>query len=77
VTGLTTLDERRITFAKTYGIKMRCYWELFDLNPPPLSPLTHKRKREAVPPSYLPPTSPLLPTSPNVAFIPSPEFRSA
>jgi len=34
VIGLITLDERRTTFAKTYGIKMRCYWELFALNPP-------------------------------------------
>jgi hypothetical protein len=25
----TYLGERRTTFAKTYGVKVRCYWELF------------------------------------------------
>jgi len=24
------IGERRTTFAKTYGIKVRCYWELFE-----------------------------------------------
>jgi len=23
-------DERRTTFAKAYGIEVRCYWELFE-----------------------------------------------
>jgi hypothetical protein len=43
--GPNYIGERRTTFAKTYGIKVRCYWELFEehvwnlgtvcLRPPP------------------------------------------
>jgi hypothetical protein len=29
----TYIGERRTTFAKAYGIKLWCYWELFALNP--------------------------------------------
>jgi hypothetical protein len=31
----TYIGERRITFVKENGIKVRCYWELFALNTPP------------------------------------------
>jgi len=27
------IGERRTTFAKAYGIKVRCYWELFCFEP--------------------------------------------
>jgi hypothetical protein len=27
--GHTSIDERRTIFAEAYGIKPRCYWELF------------------------------------------------
>jgi hypothetical protein len=29
------IGKRRTTFGKAYGIKVRCYWELFALNPSP------------------------------------------
>jgi hypothetical protein len=52
-----TICERRITFAKKYEIKMRCYWKFFGehvmnlgtlcFEPPPPPPPPQRKKREA------------------------------
>ncbi len=41
----TNIGERRTTFAKAYGIKARCYWELFALTPPQIPPSPTSKKK--------------------------------
>jgi hypothetical protein len=49
--------ERRTTFAKAYGIEVRCYWELFGKHVRNLGTLCVDHP--ATPPAPLPPPPPL------------------